>query len=85
MAGRPSAQDAGALNERVVWVVLYRKEKKKIGGNGPFLEFMQSYSPSEQGGYKEGMSIHDKYHCWAATQYREKVVTFQLDIRCPCL
>ena len=19
------------------------------------------------------MSIHDKYHCWAATQYREKV------------
>lgn len=40
---------------------------------------MQSYTPTEQGGYKEDMSIHDKYHCWAATQYREKVVTFQMD------
>ena len=48
-----------------------------MGGNGPFLKFMQSYTPVEQGGYKEGMSIHDRYHCWAATQYREKVVTFQ--------
>jgi len=47
--------------------------RMQIGGNGPFLEFMQSYSPAEQGGYKEGISSHDKYHCWAATQYREKL------------
>ena len=45
----------------------------KIGGNAPFVAFMQSYTPVEQGGYKEGMSIHDKYHSWAAAQYREKV------------
>ncbi|KAH9002235.1 ArfGap-domain-containing protein [Lactarius hatsudake] len=47
--------------------------RMQIGGNGPFLEFIQSYIPAEQGGYKEGMSIHDRYHCWAATQYREKL------------
>jgi ADP-ribosylation factor GTPase-activating protein 1 len=45
----------------------------KIGGNAPFVAFMQSYTPVEQGGYKEGMSVHDKYHSWAAAQYREKV------------
>lgn len=47
--------------------------RMQIGGNAPFLDSMQSYTPAEQGGFKEGMSIHDKYHCWAATQYREKV------------
>jgi len=45
----------------------------KIGGNAPFVAFMRSYTPVEQGGYKEGMSVHDKYHSWAAAQYREKV------------
>ena len=45
----------------------------KIGGNAPFVAFMQSYTPVEQGGHKEGMSVHDKYHSWAAAQYREKV------------
>lgn len=45
----------------------------KLGGNAPFVTFMQSYTPVEQGGYKEGMSVHDKYHSWAAAQYREKV------------
>lgn len=34
---------------------------------------MQAYSPAEQGGYKDGLSSYDTYHCWAATQYREKV------------
>jgi len=34
---------------------------------------MQSYYPAEQGGYREGLSAYDTYHCWAATQYREKV------------
>lgn len=34
---------------------------------------MESYSPAEQGGYKADMSSYDRYHCWAATQYREKV------------
>lgn len=47
----------------------------KMGGNAPFIAFMQSYTPVEQGGYKEGMSAHDKYHSWAAAQYREKVRT----------
>lgn len=47
--------------------------RMQLGGNGPFLAFMQSYTPAEQGGYKEDMSVHDKYHCWAATQYREKL------------
>ena len=34
---------------------------------------MRSYSPVDQGGYKEELSAYDTYHCWAATQYREKV------------
>jgi ADP-ribosylation factor GTPase-activating protein 1 len=34
---------------------------------------LQSYTPVDQGGYKEGLSVYDTYHCWAATQYREKV------------
>ncbi|KAA1466572.1 ArfGap-domain-containing protein [Dentipellis sp. KUC8613] len=48
-------------------------KRMKLGGNGPFLDFMQSYTPVEQGGYKDGMTPYDKYHCWAATQYREKL------------
>lgn len=32
---------------------------------------MNSYPP--EGGYKQGMSPHETYHSWAATQYREKV------------
>jgi len=47
--------------------------RMEIGGNAPFVAFMQSYTPVEQGGYKEGMSVHDKYHSWAAAQYREKL------------
>ncbi|KAI0068581.1 ArfGap-domain-containing protein [Artomyces pyxidatus] len=47
--------------------------RMKIGGNAPFVAFMQAYTPAEQGGYKEGMAIHDKYHSWAASQYREKL------------
>jgi ADP-ribosylation factor GTPase-activating protein 1 len=53
----------------------YFHQVVKIGGNAPFVAFMQSYTPAEQGGYKEGMSIHEKYHSWAAAQYREKVRT----------
>lgn len=34
---------------------------------------MESYTPVDQGGYKSGMSPHEKYHCWAATQYKSKV------------
>ncbi|CUA69380.1 putative ADP-ribosylation factor GTPase-activating protein AGD6 [Rhizoctonia solani] len=42
-----------------------------IGGNGPFKTFLKEYEPKETGGYREGMPLHDKYHCWATTQYRE--------------
>lgn len=50
----------------------------KLGGNGPFRDFMQSYEPIEQGGYKQGLSPYDTYHCWAAAQYREKVCNVYL-------
>ena len=36
------------------------------------MAFLREYPP-DHSGYVEHMSIHDKYHCWAATQYREKV------------
>ncbi|KAF8639688.1 hypothetical protein AX17_000952 [Amanita inopinata Kibby_2008] len=48
-------------------------KRMQLGGNAPFQEFMQLYIPVEQGGFKDGMSTYDKYHCWAATQYREKL------------
>jgi hypothetical protein len=32
---------------------------------------MESYGP--EGGYRKGMEMQEKYNCWAATQYREKV------------
>ena len=35
------------------------------------IEFLHDY-PAE-GGYMAGMSMYDKYHCWAVTQYCEKV------------
>ncbi|KAF8309587.1 ArfGap-domain-containing protein [Clavulina sp. PMI_390] len=44
--------------------------RMKLGGNAPFQEFLQSY---ENGGYSPELSIHDKYHCWAASQYRDKL------------
>ncbi|ESK95165.1 arf gtpase activator [Moniliophthora roreri MCA 2997] len=48
-------------------------KRMQIGGNGPFRDFMRSYSPAEQGGYTDSLSSYDTYHCWAATQYREKL------------
>lgn len=62
----------------------------QLGGNAPFREFMQSYTPKEQGGYTDGMSPYDTYHCWAATQYREKVQILVTEIsicanHIPCL
>ncbi|KAJ7228337.1 ArfGap-domain-containing protein [Mycena pura] len=48
-------------------------KRMQIGGNAAFKQFMKSYSPAEQGGYKEGNSAYDVYHCWAASQYREKL------------
>ncbi|KAF4620038.1 hypothetical protein D9613_005287 [Agrocybe pediades] len=47
-------------------------KRMQIGGNLAFKEFMKSYQPADQGGYREGASPHDTYHCWAAAQYREK-------------
>ncbi|KAH8094858.1 ArfGap-domain-containing protein [Cristinia sonorae] len=46
-------------------------KRMQLGGNAPFNEFMKSY-PAE-GGYTPGMNTYDKYHCWAASQYREKL------------
>ncbi|KIJ69944.1 hypothetical protein HYDPIDRAFT_78480 [Hydnomerulius pinastri MD-312] len=48
-------------------------KRMQLGGNAPFKEFMQSYIPADQGGYRDGASSWDVYHCWAATQYREKL------------
>ncbi|KAF9651074.1 ArfGap-domain-containing protein [Thelephora ganbajun] len=48
-------------------------KRMTLGGNGPFLSFVESYAPVDQGGYKSGMSSHEKYHCWAATQYKSKL------------
>lgn len=49
------------------------KPDKQLGGNKLFREFMRSYRPVDQGGYNDGLSPHETYHCWAATQYRQKV------------
>ena len=73
MAGRSSSENEGITD--VLQDPFDPSKVVKIGGNGPFVAFIQAYTPTEQGGYKEGMSIHDKYHSWAATQYREKVRT----------
>ncbi|GJJ07250.1 hypothetical protein Clacol_001450 [Clathrus columnatus] len=51
--------------------------RMKLGGNAPFKKFLEEY-PSDQSGYIPGMTPHEKYHCWAATQYREKL-TAQLE------
>ncbi|KAF7355588.1 ArfGap-domain-containing protein [Mycena sanguinolenta] len=48
-------------------------KRMQIGGNAAFKEFMSSYYPPEQGGYKESNTPYEIYHCWAATQYREKL------------
>ncbi|KAH7930654.1 ArfGap-domain-containing protein [Leucogyrophana mollusca] len=48
-------------------------KRMQLGGNAPFRQFMQAYTPSDQGGYKDGMNAYDTYHCWAAAQYREKL------------
>lgn len=45
----------------------------QMGGNIPFQQFISSYEPAELGGYAPGMSISEKYNCWAASQYKEKV------------
>ncbi|KAG5352417.1 hypothetical protein C0989_002381 [Termitomyces sp. Mn162] len=47
--------------------------RMQLGGNASFQEFLKSYIPAVQGGYSEDLSSYDKYHCWAATQYREKL------------
>ncbi|KAG6834664.1 hypothetical protein H0H93_008202, partial [Arthromyces matolae] len=44
-----------------------------LGGNAPFKQFVKSYTPALQGGYSDSLSPYDQYHCWAATQYREKL------------
>ncbi|KAG1755439.1 ArfGap-domain-containing protein [Suillus lakei] len=48
-------------------------KRMQLGGNAPFRQFIESYTPTDQGGYKQGTSAYDTYHCWAASQYREKL------------
>ncbi|KAG1833512.1 ArfGap-domain-containing protein [Suillus variegatus] len=48
-------------------------KRMQLGGNAPFRQFIESYTPIDQGGYKQGTSAYDTYHCWAASQYREKL------------
>ncbi|KZO98125.1 ArfGap-domain-containing protein [Calocera viscosa TUFC12733] len=48
-------------------------KKMEMGGNKPFMDFLKSYSPADQGGFQDGMAIQEKYTCWAASQYREKL------------
>ncbi|KAJ7087412.1 ArfGap-domain-containing protein [Mycena crocata] len=59
--------------------------RMQMGGNTAFKEFMKSYYPPEQGGYKEGNSPYEIYHCWAATQYREKANQLCLAYPTTCL
>lgn len=47
-------------------------KKMRISGNLKFMTFMKEYG--DQGGYREGMSVVEKYNCWAAAQYKEKIV-----------
>ncbi|KIK67768.1 hypothetical protein GYMLUDRAFT_36543 [Collybiopsis luxurians FD-317 M1] len=48
-------------------------KRMQFGGNAPFRDFLKSYTPVEQGGYSDTLSTYDTYHCWAATQYKEKL------------
>ncbi|KAG1752532.1 uncharacterized protein EDB91DRAFT_522727 [Suillus paluster] len=48
-------------------------KRMQLGGNAPFRQFVESYTPADQGGYKQGTSAYTTYHCWAASQYREKL------------
>ncbi|KAF9006615.1 hypothetical protein BDQ17DRAFT_293202 [Cyathus striatus] len=48
-------------------------KRMQLGGNGPFRDFIRAYEPADLGGYKEGLTSYDTYHCWAATQYKEKL------------
>jgi ADP-ribosylation factor GTPase-activating protein 1 len=48
-------------------------KRMELGGNAPFKQFMQSYTPAEQGGYKDGIDSYALYHSWAASQYRQKL------------
>ncbi|KAG8807178.1 Zn finger-containing GTPase- Activating Protein for ARF [Serendipita sp. 399] len=48
-------------------------KKMRIGGNLRFTTFMKEYTPTDQGGYREGMTIAEKYNTWAAAQYKEKL------------
>ncbi|KAF6762218.1 ArfGap-domain-containing protein [Ephemerocybe angulata] len=48
-------------------------KRMQLGGNSPFKQFVESYSPVDQGGYKADASSYDRYHSWAAAQYRDKL------------
>ncbi|KAK0461817.1 ArfGap-domain-containing protein [Desarmillaria tabescens] len=48
-------------------------KRMQLGGNARFREFMRAYTPVEQGGYTDSLSVHDTYHCWAASQYKQKL------------
>jgi len=47
--------------------------KMKLGGNKRFKAFLEDYRSDPEGGYEDGMSAHELYHSWSATQWREKL------------
>lgn len=49
-------------------------QRMKLGGNKRFKIFLEAYQSGEGEGYQEGMSAHELYHSWPATQWREKLL-----------
>jgi len=49
-------------------------QRMMLGGNKRFKEFMKSYQSGSDESYQEGMTSHELYHSWPATQWREKLV-----------
>ncbi|TEB35747.1 hypothetical protein FA13DRAFT_1753273 [Coprinellus micaceus] len=72
----PNPQWASLSFVRSISMDTWQEEQLKrmqLGGNKPFKDFVASYTPAEQGGYKADASSYDRYHSWAAAQYKTKL------------
>ena len=67
------AKDEGVFTLNAEWAGLIFQ----LGGNEQFKSFMESYGAD--GGYTKGMGMQEKYHTWAAAQYRDKVCHIPFD------